>query len=61
MDAQAKEKEKSWLTSLTTSKVGLLIFQLSITEVSSKLDNSNMWSPVRNGRQVNDLFVNRIQ
>jgi hypothetical protein len=36
-------KEKSWLTSLTTLKVGLLIFQLSITEVSSALDHSNMW------------------
>jgi len=30
------------LTSLTTSKVGLLIFQLPITEVSSALDHSNM-------------------
>jgi hypothetical protein len=30
-------KEKSWLTSLTTSQVGLLIFQLPITEVSSAI------------------------
>jgi hypothetical protein len=37
-------KEKSWLTSLTSSKVGLLILQLSITEVSSAFDHSNMWS-----------------
>jgi hypothetical protein len=37
-------KGKSWLTLLTTFKVGLLIFQLSITEVSSALDHSNMWS-----------------
>jgi hypothetical protein len=25
-----------------------------------KLDNSNMWSSVRNGRQVNDLFVQQF-
>jgi hypothetical protein len=50
-------KEKSWLT---TSKVGLLIFQLSITEVSSALDHSNMWSSVGNGRQVNDFIANRL-
>ena len=50
-------KEKSWLTSWTTSKVGLLIFQLSITEVSSALDHSNMWSSVHNGRQVINRFV----
>ena len=48
-------KEKSWLTSLTISKVGLLIFQLSITEVSSPLDHSNMWSSARNGRFINFL------
>jgi hypothetical protein len=30
-------KEKSWLKSLTTSQVGLLIFQLPITEVSSAI------------------------
>jgi hypothetical protein len=35
----------------------LLIFQLSITEVSSALDHSNMCSSVRNGRQVDDLIV----
>jgi hypothetical protein len=29
-------------TNCSTSKVGLLIFQLSITEVSSALDHSNM-------------------
>ena len=35
-------KEKSCLTSLTTSNVGLLIFQLSITEVSSAHDHSDI-------------------
>jgi hypothetical protein len=53
-------KEKSWMTSLTTSKVELLIFQLSTTEVSSALDHFNMWSSVRSGRQVNDLFVQQF-
>jgi hypothetical protein len=48
------------LTSLTTSKLGLLIFQSSIMEVSSALDHSNMWSSVRNGRQVNDFVCSAI-
>ena len=42
-------KDKSWLTSLTTSQVGLLIF--SITDKGSVKYRSNMWSYVRNGRQ----------
>jgi hypothetical protein len=43
MDAQAKEiKNKVMCEIKTTSNVGLLIFQLSITEVSSKLGHSNM-------------------
>ena len=48
------------MTSLTTSKLGLLIFQSSIMEVSSALDHSNMWSSVRNGRQVNDFVCSAI-
>jgi hypothetical protein len=39
---EMKNKVMCEINSLTTSKVGLLIFQLSITEVSSALDHSNM-------------------